>query len=116
MEYFADELTESLINGFSRIANLKVTARNIVFSYKNKKIELKKVGEKFGTTVVLTGRIRLIKNSLRFSVELVKCADGAQIWGTRLKRLFSEDLEVQESLAFEVLERLNSEIGFTTRC
>jgi TolB-like protein/tetratricopeptide (TPR) repeat protein len=111
IEYLADGLTESFINSLSRVSGLKVIARNTVFRYKNKDIEAKEVGETLGVTAILTGRIRLIKDNLMISVELTKTADGTQIWGKQFNQPFSDIIEVQEKITFEVSEKLKSEIG-----
>jgi adenylate cyclase len=49
------------------------------------------------------------------SVELIKVADGTQIWGTQLNHPFSDIIEVPEKITFEVSEKLKSEIGSTTK-
>ncbi|MEP6900600.1 MAG: winged helix-turn-helix domain-containing protein, partial [Actinomycetota bacterium] len=111
IEYLADGLTESFINSLSRISGLKVIARNTVFRYKNKEAEATEVGETLGVAAVLTGRIRVIKDNLMISVELIKVADGTQIWGTKLNQPFSDIIEVQEKIIFAISEKLRSEIG-----
>jgi len=110
IEYLADGLTESFINNLSRLSNLKVIARNTVFRYKNKNADAKEVGETLGVATVLTGRIRVIKDRLTIGIELTKTDDGTQLWGTHFNRSFSDIFEIQESIFFEVLEKLKSEI------
>jgi len=111
IEYLADGLTESFINSLSRLSNLKVIARNTVFRYKNKTADAKEVGETLGVGTVLTGRIRVIKDHLIISVELLKVADDTQLWGTHFNRSFTDIFEIQESIISEVLEKLKSEIN-----
>jgi TolB-like protein len=43
-EYFADGLTEGLINKLSVTSNFRVIARNTVFRYRGKQIDIKEVG------------------------------------------------------------------------
>jgi adenylate cyclase len=111
IEYLADGLTESFINSLSRLQNLKVIARNTVFRYKNKNADAKEVGETLGVTTVLTGRIRVIKDHLTISLELIKTEDGTQLWGTQFNRSFTDIFEIQESIISDVLEKLKSEIS-----
>lgn len=94
IDYLADGLTESFINSLSHISGLKVIARNTVFRYKNKDADAKEVGETLGVATVLTGRIRLIKERLMFSVELTKTTDGTQLWGKQFNHPSSEIIEV----------------------
>jgi TolB-like protein/Flp pilus assembly protein TadD len=111
VEYLTDGLTESFINSLSRLPNLKVIARNTVFRYKNKAADAKEVGETLGVATVLTGRVRIIKDRLTIGIELTKTKDGTHLWGTHFNRSFTDIFEIQESIIFEVLERLKSEIS-----
>lgn len=114
IDYLADGLTESFINSLSHVSNLKVIARNTVFRYKNKDADAKEVGETLGVATVLTGRIRLIKERLMFSVELTKTTDGTQLWGKQFNHPFSEIIEVQEQIICAVSEQLQTEIKSVT--
>ncbi len=111
IEYLADGLTESFINSLSRASNLKVIARNTVFRYKNKRANAKEVGETLGVAAVLTGRVKLIKDSLSISVELTNVADDTQIWGTQFNQPFSDIIRIQQEITFAVCEKLRSEIS-----
>ena len=111
IEYLADGLTESFINSLSHLSNLRVIARNTVFRYKNKTPDAKEVGKTLGVATILTGRIRVMKDNLTIGIELTKTADGSQLWGTHFNRSFIDIFEIQESIIFEVSEKLRSEIG-----
>jgi TolB-like protein/DNA-binding winged helix-turn-helix (wHTH) protein len=111
IDYLADGLTESFINSLSHFSNLKVIARNTVFRYKNKEADAQEVGETLGVAAVLTGRIRVVKDRLTISVELIKAEDGSQIWGTQINQPFSDIIEVQEKITLAVSEKLKSQIG-----
>ncbi len=115
MEYLADGLTESFINSLSHVSGLKVIARNTVFRYKNKDADVREVGATLGVATVLTGRIRLIKERLRFSVELTKTADGTQLWGKQFNHPFSDIIETQEQIISAVSEQLQTEIKSVTK-
>src|SRR5260370_30776739 len=52
-DYFSDGMTESLITDLAKIKGLLVIARNSVFSYKNKNVDVRKVGEVLHVRYVL---------------------------------------------------------------
>ena len=110
MDYLADGLTESFINSLSHISSLKVISRNTVFRYKNKDVNIEEIGKMLGVATILTGRIRLVKERLMFSVELTKTADGTQLWGKQFNQSFSDIIEVQEQIIAAVSDQLESEI------
>src|SRR4029079_12791085 len=57
MEYLSDGITESLINSFSQLPQLRVIARTTVFRLKSRAVDPQKVGRELGVDAVLTGRV-----------------------------------------------------------
>ncbi len=57
-EYFSDGLTEDLITDLSTISGLFVIARNSVFVYKGRAVDVGEVGRKLGVRYVLEGSVR----------------------------------------------------------
>ena len=54
-EFFADGITEEIINALTQIGNLRVAARTSAFSFKNKYVDLRIVGERLNVKTVLEG-------------------------------------------------------------
>jgi TolB-like protein/Flp pilus assembly protein TadD len=109
-DYLADGLTTSLINRLSRTTSLRVMARDTVFRYKNKDADAKEVGDTLGISAVLTGRIKLIKDNLLVGVELVKVADGSQLWGKQFDQPLSDIIKIKDAITSSVTEQLQSKI------
>ncbi|MDH3495049.1 MAG: winged helix-turn-helix domain-containing protein, partial [Acidobacteriota bacterium] len=61
VEYLSEGITESLINSLSRVSELRVIARNTVFQFKDKEIDIKKLGRRLRVATILTGRVRLVR-------------------------------------------------------
>ena len=59
LNYLADGLTESLINGLSHTPGLRVIARNTVVRYRNSNIDVVELGSSLGVGKLLFGRVRL---------------------------------------------------------
>src|SRR5262249_14431563 len=64
-EYFADGLTEDIITDLSRVSALFVVARNTVFTFKGKAVEVQEVARKLGVCYVLEGSVRKSERCLR---------------------------------------------------
>jgi serine/threonine-protein kinase len=105
-EYLCDGLTESLIDSFSRLANLKVIARNSVFSLKGQKINVLQVGRDLKVEVVLTGRVRQLGDDLSISAELTDTDNNTNIWGAHYTRRLSDIFSLQEEISKEISDRL----------
>lgn len=106
LEYISDQLTESLINGFSQITQLKVLARSLTSDYKNKNLDVRRIGKKLNVRTVLTGRILKLNDNLSVSVELIQVRDGFQLCSATHNLVFTDLESVQKQLAEEISRRL----------
>jgi adenylate cyclase len=57
-EYFVDGMVEEIIMALSRIRWLFVIARNSIFTYKGRAVDVKQVGRELGVRYVLEGSVR----------------------------------------------------------
>ncbi|HEY8204002.1 MAG TPA: protein kinase, partial [Pyrinomonadaceae bacterium] len=105
-EYFADGVTDSLINSLSQLPNMKVIARNSVFNYKNQTSDLPKVAQRLGVQAILTGRIVMQGDTLDVRVELTDTRNNIQLWGDHYVRKAADIFAVQDEIARQVTEAL----------
>jgi len=98
-EYFADGMTDELINTLSKVQGLRVAARSSVFAFKGKSADPQDVSEKLHVTTVLAGSVRKAGNRLRVSVELVSARDGRRLWFDTYDRTLTDVFTVQEEVA-----------------
>lgn len=56
-DYFADGVVEDIITALSRLRWLFVIARNSSFTYKNRAVDVRRVGRELGVRYVLEGKI-----------------------------------------------------------
>ena len=105
-EYLSDGITESLINNLSQISSLRVLTRSTVFRYKGRAADPLTVGRELGVEAVLTGRLEQRGETLVIQADLMKVADGSQLWGGRFNRRLSDILAVQEELSREIATKL----------
>jgi TolB-like protein/DNA-binding winged helix-turn-helix (wHTH) protein/Tfp pilus assembly protein PilF len=106
VEYLADGITESVINGLSRLTHVRVIARSLVFSYKGHEVNPQTAGAELGADMVLVGRILLSGGNLTIRIELVDVMKGWQIWGEQYTRPLSEVLTVEHELSVCISEGL----------
>lgn len=98
IDWIADGLTESIINGLIPLQNLKVVPRSSVFRYKGKEIDPLKAGNELGVSAVLTGRLQQRGDDLVVSTELIDVRHNKQIWGDHYQRKLSDLLAVQTDI------------------
>ena len=112
-EYLSDGLTESIINSLSQLPNLRVMSRNAAFRFKSGNVDPLEAGRTLNVGAVLTGRLVKLDDRLVIKTELIKVADGSQLWGdeynSSLADLFSVQDEVSRKISQSLRVRLTGE-------
>jgi serine/threonine-protein kinase len=106
VEYLSDGITESIINSLSQLPNLTVMSRNAVFRFKGSNLDPVEAGRNLNVGAVLTGR--LVKRDDRFVIkaELIKVADGSQLWGDEYNSSLADIFSVQEEVSKKISQNL----------
>ena len=105
-EYFVDGLTEDLITNLSKISRLSVTARNTVFTYKGKAVNVRQVGRELDVNHVLEGSVRKSGNRVRITAQLIDVSTGNHLWAERYDRKLHDIFEVQDEITHHIVEAL----------
>ncbi len=106
-EYFADGITDEILNALAHIDGLRVPARSSCFAFKGRREDLRTVAEKLDVTTVLEGTVRRSGARLRITVQLVNATDGYQIWSERYDREMTDVFEVQDEIAQAIAGKLS---------
>jgi len=85
-ERLADGITEDVITDLSRYRQLFVIARNSVFAYKGKVINVQQVGRELGVRYVLEGSIQTSGDRVRITAQLIEAATNVHLWSERYDR------------------------------
>ena len=106
VEYLSDGITESIINVLCRIPRLRVLACSTVFRFKGPNIDPQEVGNILKVKAVMMIRVMRFSDKVIIRSELVKVADGSQLWGEQYNRNPSDILAIQEEIAKAITESL----------
>ena len=105
-EFFADGISEDIINALGQLEGLRVAARGSSFSFKGKHVDPREVGQKLQVRTVLEGSVRRAGTRLRITAELVNAEDGYQLWSERYDRELEDIFDIQDEIARTIAERL----------
>lgn len=111
-EYFADGMTEELINKLSKIPNLYVPPPTSSFYFKGKQVTVADIARSLGVAYVLDGSVRKSGDRLRIAARLVRAADGYVVWSENYDRPEGDKLWIQEDIAGEVAKSLRGALRF----
>jgi serine/threonine protein kinase/tetratricopeptide (TPR) repeat protein len=110
-EYFADGISEEIINALTQVEGLRVAARTSSFSFKSKSVEVSEIGKRLNVRHVLDGSVRKAGNRVRITAQLVEAASGFQLWSERYDRQIEDIFEVQDDIARTIVARLKIALG-----
>jgi adenylate cyclase len=112
-EYFSDGMTDDLITDLSKLSGLFVIARNSVFTYKGKAVDIGEVSRKLGVRYVVEGSVRKAGNRVRINAQLVDATTGGHLWAERYDRelqdIFALQDEVTQKIVFALKIQLTPE-------
>lgn len=109
-EYFADGMTEELIDKLSKIPGLRVPAPTSSFYFKGKRVTVADAANSLGVAYILDGSVRQSDAALRIAARLVRAADGYVVWSETYDRPMGDKLWVQDDIAREVAQELQTAI------
>ena len=107
-EYFSDGLADELLNVLAKIRGLRVAARSSAYRFKGKGATAAEVGRALRVATVLEGSVRKSGNRMRIAVQLVKVADGYQLWSETYDRTLEDIFAVQDDIAQSVVKELRA--------
>ena len=105
-EYFADGLSEELLNVLAQIRDLKVAGRTSSFQFKGQTGDLRLIGEKLNVATILEGSVRKASERVRITARLVNVADGFHLWSQTYDRTLDDIFAVQDDIAASVAAAL----------
>lgn len=105
--YFADGLTEEILNSLAQLPQLLVTARTSAFSFKGQDIPIPEIATTLGVAHVVEGSVRRSGDQLRITAQLIRANDGFHLWSDTYDRSSVDSFGVQG----EIAEKIASALG-----
>ena len=106
-EYFADGLTEEILNALAQLPELLVTARTSAFSFKGQDKPIQEIAEALGVAHIVEGSVRRSGDRLRMTVQLVRASDGFHLWSENYDSTEADTITIQEEVAEQIATSLN---------
>jgi len=106
-DYFADGLTEEIINALAQVPDLLVTARTSAFHFKGQNLPVADIAAQLGVAHVVEGSVRRAGDQLRITAQLVRTEDGFHLWSETYDRRTEDTFAVQLDIAEKVARALN---------
>ena len=111
IEYLSDGMTETLIKSLSQVPSLAVKSRHVVFAYKEKETDPRRIGYELGVQAVLFGRITARGEILKVALELVNTRTEDVIWSDQYETSRTEIIGLQARIARDVSATLRNQMS-----
>ena len=107
-EFFADGLTEEILNSLAQLPELLVTARTSAFVFKGDDIPpIPEIAERLGVRHVVEGSVRRSGERLRVTAQLIRANDGFHLWSENYDSTAADTIQVQENIAEKIAVSLD---------
>jgi TolB-like protein/Flp pilus assembly protein TadD len=105
-EYFADGISEELLNLLAQIPELRVISRSSAFSFKGKDVDIPTVARQLNVAHVLEGSVRKSGNTIRITAQLIEASTDRHLWSETYDRTLDDIFAIQDEVAAHVVEEL----------
>ena len=110
-EYFADGLTDEIIEHLSILGDLHVINRQSIQDYRGKELSYKRIGSELNVSNILTGSVRRSGDIVKISATLIECATNKYLWGATFQRTTSDIMAVESEIAKSIASVLKISIN-----
>jgi TolB-like protein/Flp pilus assembly protein TadD len=109
--YFADGISEELLNILAGVEGLKVASRTSAFSFKGKDTPIPEIARQLGVRHVLEGSVRKQGQRVRITAQLIEAGNDAHLWSQTYERELVDIFRVQEEIAVAITTALEDILG-----
>jgi len=109
-EYFADGISEEILNALARVDGLKVAGRTSSFTFKGQNQDLTSIGAALRVAHILEGSVRKSGNQLRITAQLIKVDDGYHMWSETFDRELDDVFAIQDEISNAILVQLKTQL------
>ncbi len=112
-EYFANGISEELLNVLARIKGLRVSSRTSSFALKERNASTGEIADALGVKHILEGSVRKSGTTLRITAQLIDASNDEHMWSETYDRpLTAENLfAVQDEIAAAIVAELKGKLS-----
>jgi adenylate cyclase len=109
--YFADGITEEVLNRLASLRDLRVVGRTSSFQLRGQGTDSRALGEKLGVEHLLVGSVRKADDRVRVTAQLTEARTGRQLWSQTYERRLEDIFAVQDEIAKAVATAMQVTLG-----
>ncbi|MEO0436945.1 MAG: adenylyl cyclase, partial [Pseudomonadota bacterium] len=109
-EYFADGISEELLNVLAKVDGMKVAGRTSSFAFKGRNEDLREIGRVLDVAHILEGSVRSQGDRVRVTAQLIQVSDGFHLWSETYDGDLRDIFAVQDDIAAQILMAMKTQL------
>ena len=109
--YFADGMTEELIEKLAHVQNLRVIARTTAMHYKDSKETALEIGRALRVGMALECSVRKAGNRIRVTAQLIETGSEEHLWASRYDRELDDVFAIQDDIASQIAAAVSAHVA-----
>ncbi len=109
-DVLVDGITEEIITGLSRFRWFTVIARNSVFAYRGRPVDLRNVGAELGVDYLVEGSVIREADRVRVHVQLISAESGQHLWAERYNLTYDSLFSLLDEITTLLVGALQPEL------
>lgn len=110
-EYFADGISEEILNVLARVPNLRVAARTSSFQFRKQNLDIPAIARRLNVNNVLEGSVRKAGTRVRITAQLIDAKTGFHLWSDTYDRELLDILALQDEIAAAIVGELKQRLS-----
>ncbi|MGP8016282.1 MAG: adenylate/guanylate cyclase domain-containing protein [Thermoplasmata archaeon] len=110
-EYFADGMTEELIQKLARVSGLRVVARTTAMTYKNSHATALEIGRALHVGTVVECSVRKAGNRIRITAQLIDARSEEHLWASRYDRELDDIFAIQDDISGQITSAISARLS-----
>jgi TolB-like protein len=114
--YFADGISEEILNVLAHVNGLKVASRTSSFQFRKSDLGAMEIAQKLGVRHILEGSVRKAGDTVRISAQLIDASTDQHEWSQSFDRPLSTAnlFAIQDEIAKSIVDHLAATVGGAT--
>jgi eukaryotic-like serine/threonine-protein kinase len=110
-DYFADGMTDELINRMATLPNVRVISRTSVMRYKDTNRPLREIGSDLKVDAIVEGSVLRSGNRVRITADLISTTTDEHLWEESYNRDVQDVLALQDAVADDIARQVRGQIA-----
>ena len=109
-QFFADGISEELLNALVRVPDLGVASRTSSFAYKGRELGAAQIARELKVSYILEGSVRKAGDKVRITAQLIDAAHDRHLWSETYDRELTDIFAIQGEIANAIVAALRGSL------